>query len=1061
MKYPILYEENEKVFTHLGLGPLTNTLKTHVVEERNGAFYLDMEVLVDDIKYPLLQEDRIIKADAGHILKDQRFRIKKIVPKEDNKAEVYAEHVSYLAQELSLKPEAGATGTADSAIKTWKGNIIDKNDFIVDSDITTVSSTTWKINEVKNAREALGGVKGSILDRWGGEYRFDNYHISLLKKRGKTAETLLAYGRNITDFEQERNIKNTYNAVYPFVVYRDDDKNDDVIFTLKDYIVDSKYVANYPNRKALPVDFSSEFKDGEKPTAEKLKRLAEQYIVNNEIGVPTVSIKLKFIDLSKTLDYEELAPLEQLNLCDDVRIVYPKLGVDTVSKVIRVVWDHLTEKYYELEIGQKRLTLSNIIREQETAINEIHTETNHALLAANGKNTNFYGLYGENGLGEPTATRIDDTWFKPNGENTEMYRWDGLVWKFIFSTAPDNSITEKIEELEKISKDVQEKAEEALSEAEISRDEARQAKKQAFNSEQLANSAKQDAILAVQKGDQNTTKITTLEGQQKLTNTKVEGNTANIMSLQSDSERLSLSIGKVQSDVENTQSELATLEVNYRGFEQTVSSDVDGLYSQQTQTKNQLSSTVQQVNNLYEPKANMIKNSMDIMLNKSDSGVSGKHSFSEGYFSFRTGNLVADVFNDADIFTTEPRAKSEKFTLSMDVNSFGASFNIYIKSSDSWEGPFNIKGASGRRRVYVEYTQQDRTASSALPLGIKITDIKTFSRFEYGKFKLIKGHTQDLYDVAYDDIVQKSEIIQLKDQITSTVTKVTTVEGIVTNQQTQITQLSNNINLKVDKDNIITQINLSHEQALIQAKRIHLSGESLIDDAIITNAMIQNLAISTAKIQDASISNVKILNMDAAKITTGYLNADRIEARSIRAEHLHADAITIGFNEASKVAKIHPDNLEFQNKGVRTARLTTQGYEIWAGSRRLGHVGMSELASSQYVKGLGINLDSGGDYITFGYKENSSSTTYTPIISVDPKGVYTLSKRPGVHIDSDVYFKGFISGNTFVQQRMKFGSLRVNGQDLPALRSESGNSGIGFGSNTLYLISNGSYQAVS
>jgi len=239
MKYPILYEENEKVFTHLGLGPLTNTLKAHVAEERNGAFYLDMEVLVDDIKYPLLQEDRIIKADAGHILKDQRFRIKKIVPKEDNKAEVYAEHVSYLAEELSLKPETGATGTADSAIKTWKANIIDKNEFVVDSDITTVSNTTWKINEVKNAREALGGVKGSILDHWGGEYHFDNYHISLLKKRGKTAETLLAYGRNITDFEQERNIKNTYNAVYPFVVYREDDKNDDVIFTLKDYIVDS------------------------------------------------------------------------------------------------------------------------------------------------------------------------------------------------------------------------------------------------------------------------------------------------------------------------------------------------------------------------------------------------------------------------------------------------------------------------------------------------------------------------------------------------------------------------------------------------------------------------------------------------------------------------------------------------------------------------------------------------------------------------------------------------------------------------------------------------------
>ena len=130
------------------------------------------------------------------------------------------------------------------------------NSFVVDSDITTSNSTKWRIDKVQNARQALGGVEGSVLEKWGGEYRFDNYHISLLSKRGTTADVLLAYGRNITDFEQERNISNTFNSVYPFAIYTDD-KQQERLITLSGYFVDSSNIASFPNRKAQTGDFSN------------------------------------------------------------------------------------------------------------------------------------------------------------------------------------------------------------------------------------------------------------------------------------------------------------------------------------------------------------------------------------------------------------------------------------------------------------------------------------------------------------------------------------------------------------------------------------------------------------------------------------------------------------------------------------------------------------------------------------------------------------------------------------------------------------------------------------
>lgn len=445
MKFPILFASNATDFFSLGLGPMTNTLEATVTEERNGSFYFDSKVIIDDQCYPLLEENRIIRADASPELLDQRFRIKKITDNHDGTAQVYAEHVSYITQELSLKPQVTVSGTGSTAINVWKNAIIDSNPLTVDSNIPTSTMTSWRIDEVENARQALGGVKGSLLDKWGGEYRFDNYHISLLQKRGTTANVLLAYGRNITDFEQERNITDTYNALYPYAIYSDDNQKEHLV-TLPTFFVDAENIANFPNRKAFPIDFSDQFKQDEVPTAAKLKSLAQSYIKSNDIGIPKVSIKVSFIDLAKTTDYADIAPLEKLNLCDEVRVIYPKLNVNTTAKVVRVVWNVLAETYDQIEIGEKRVSLSDKLNEQSQSIKEANIQANTAISASNNKNTVFYGLYGTDGLGEPIANKVGDLWFKPDGEETVMLQWDGTLWRRIINTGKLTELDQAFEE---------------------------------------------------------------------------------------------------------------------------------------------------------------------------------------------------------------------------------------------------------------------------------------------------------------------------------------------------------------------------------------------------------------------------------------------------------------------------------------------------------------------------------------------------------------------------------------------------------------------------------------
>ena len=441
MSYPILYDAPETDFGHLGLGILKDAISCFVTEERNGRFQLEMRYPINGFGADLIKYDNLIKADAGHALKDQLFRIEVVEKSDDGMINVSAKHVSYLANNLVLKPKVqiGHT-TASVALGLWRNSIEGHHPFTVSSNITENRSTVLDIRNHQNARQALGGVDGSILSVWGGEYRFDNYHINLLGERGGRANTLISYGRNITDLTQEENIANTYTSIYPYAIYRNSDVEE--VITLSEesgLLLHSENAEKFAHYRVLPVDFSREFENNERPTTARLLELAEAYLVANEIGVPQVSINLRFVDLAKALNAGGLT-YEQLNLCDNVPVRFEKLGIDTVAKVVRIEWDVLLDQYDTLEIGQMRASLSDTVRRIEREVGEVTINTDTAMRAANGKNTVFYGPT------EPVATRVGDLWYRPNGGNTELWMWHGSGWNFIMSTAPDEELLKQLNE---------------------------------------------------------------------------------------------------------------------------------------------------------------------------------------------------------------------------------------------------------------------------------------------------------------------------------------------------------------------------------------------------------------------------------------------------------------------------------------------------------------------------------------------------------------------------------------------------------------------------------------
>lgn len=462
---PILFNKNETVFDTYGLGEL-NVTKGTVTRERNGNYTLYAEIPVNDPMVANLGKEMKLKADAGLRTKNQTFEISRIVKDSSNIVKIYGQHISHKLEYMAIRNQTVLNGTAQSALARWKDALIGDYSFDVWSDIQTSATTTLSIDKATNARLALGGVEGSILDTWGGEYEFDNMTVRLHKQLGRTAPTVLEYGRNILSAETDETIEDAYTSVLPFATYTperaeggtSDDQPDPITVTIPENYVDSKYKALYAHRRIKVIDFSSEFSTDSKkkniPTADKLRKLATDYMERNAIGKPKINTKIEYVDLAKTLDYADRAWIEELELCDIVPVYYPQIGLtDETAKVTTITYDFVNERNASVEFGgigtNVRATmqsgLAGKIDEVEKSQQKLKNDLPKYLLNAQG-NKVWYNRPDEN-----AEHKVGDIWFEKNGLYDRMYIWNGEMWEKRIDT----------EDVDKVKKEVDRQLEEA------------------------------------------------------------------------------------------------------------------------------------------------------------------------------------------------------------------------------------------------------------------------------------------------------------------------------------------------------------------------------------------------------------------------------------------------------------------------------------------------------------------------------------------------------------------------------------------------------------------------
>lgn len=374
---PILFDEKATDYSTNGLGRV-GCVSCIVTEERNGIYELEAEAVIGSENADKLEMNSIlvVRPSVGASL--QAFRIYNISKPINGHFTVLAQHISYQLSHIPAMP-FGVAASANACAQTLaalKSNATEACPFTFSTDVTTASSYTQTVPA--SIRQRLGGVEGSVLDMFGGEYEWDNYAVKLHKNRGKTVATAtLAYGKNITDLTQEEYISSTVTGVCPYWKSNDEDGK---LVTLPEKVVESQHADAYAYRRTVALDLSSDFE--EEPTVEQLRNAASVYVNTAGLGIPRVSIDVSFIDLAGTEEYKDIAPLEEVKLCDMVNVYFDKLGISATAKVVKTVYNVLTERYDSVEIGSIKTDLASTIYGQDGAIEDASNRASFAVRQA-------------------------------------------------------------------------------------------------------------------------------------------------------------------------------------------------------------------------------------------------------------------------------------------------------------------------------------------------------------------------------------------------------------------------------------------------------------------------------------------------------------------------------------------------------------------------------------------------------------------------------------------------------------------------------------------------------
>ena len=353
---PILYEATETAFVSNGLGRLRDCISCVVTEERNGLYECDFEYPINGNNFEKIQLGRIIAVEHDDTNDVQPFDIVSCSRAIDGVVMFHAVHISYRLRGVTVSG-TGINSLADAldVLRTGTPSTL----FTYHTDKVSAGYASAFNGAPQAVRSLLGGVEGSILDAYGGEYEWNVWDVYLHNSRGTEKSFFVRYGVNLTDYMDETDYSETYTSVIPY--WRDDSSGAVVTGDR----ISSGEVGLHGSDVCVPLDLTDKFEA--EPTKAQVEAMAMSVISASRPYLPAQTITVSFLRLQDSPEYRQLAPLMSCSLCDTINVYMSLYNTSGKYKIVKTVYDVLLERFTEMELGNLSTSLSEALGLDESS----------------------------------------------------------------------------------------------------------------------------------------------------------------------------------------------------------------------------------------------------------------------------------------------------------------------------------------------------------------------------------------------------------------------------------------------------------------------------------------------------------------------------------------------------------------------------------------------------------------------------------------------------------------------------------------------------------------------
>ena len=319
-----------------------------------------------------------------------------------------------------------------------------------------------------------------------------------------------------------------------------------------------------------------------------------------------------------------------------------------------------------------------------------------------------------------------------------------------------------------------------------------------------------------------------------------------------------------------------------------------------------------------------------------------------------------------------------------------------------------------------------------------------------GHFDLNCSNNQQWYDnsVAYDCgsnecYIRVEIVLQGNQENWAHITNVKVSSDGGESISSKISQMADDINMRVQKGDLLSQINIQAGSTLIQSKKLFLDASSVVfsGNAFIPSAAITDLSADKITAGTLNAGNVNIINLDVNKLVGNTTEFVRSGWTNAYGSHVQIDGGGMSITYGDWLTKFEPDGMVFRD-----------GNEDIGGFTRIG----MQNAPSWY-SGLAFNAGGDAEFLSIGAQDyhNDSQNPVPAKLLWMRKDINTYGYHSGWNFCDDVW-AGQVGMSSIQYGDWNIHFEKITGNDgFSALSLVSG-SGDGF-----YWGSDGSFGYVT